>query len=150
MTTIPDEGLCGVCEETVRLRRGRTVKHAKPFDPDAPIAFTVVDGQVASVSANCPGSGQHPAVRLEMTFARWLRAHHTRRDARENRVAYLAQHVFRPCTRVKALSEVSWSTAEELRLLFVRQSPRDPWLVELVDEAEAAFEAFVAARAAAQ
>lgn len=145
MAAIPDEGLCVVCEETVQLRRdGRAVKHPRPYDPDAPIVFTLVDGRPVA-GANCGGGGQHPSIWLEMTFARWLRAHHKRRDARTNPVTYLAQRVFQPCTRAPAtaVAELSWSTPEELRLLLVRPGIND-WLGEYIDQAEAGYDVYLA------
>lgn len=146
--TPPDEGLCSVCEETVRLRRdGRPHKHQQPYDPDAPIVFTVVDGQVVTEPTDCPGARQQAAVRLEMTFARWLRAHHARRDGRDNPVTFLAQRVFQACTRVPAQSvaDLDWSSVEELRLRLVQPGVND-WLGEYVDAAEAGFEAYRAGK----
>jgi hypothetical protein len=147
--TPTDEGLCGVCEETVRLRRdGRPYAHPRPTDPDAPIVFTIVDGRALPVPVDCPGARQQAAVRLEMSFARWLRAHHTRRDGRENAVTFLAQRVFQACTRTpaKTVAELDWSSAGELRLRLVQPGVND-WLGEYVDAAEAGFEAYSAARA---
>lgn len=137
--TPPDEGLCAVCEETVRLRRdGRTVKHPRPYDPDGPIGL----------SNRCAGGEQQPAVRLEMSFARWLRAHHKRRDARENPVTFLAQRVFQACSRTpaKTMAELNWSTPEELRLWLVQPVVND-WLGEYIDQAQANYEAYASARA---
>jgi hypothetical protein len=146
--TPPDEGLCVVCEETVRLRRdGRTVKHSRPRDPDGPISFTLIGSEWVPASG-CLGSAQQPAVRLEMTFARWLRAHHARRDFRENPVSFLAQWVFRPCTRVKALSEVSWASPDELRLQLMAKPGQCDWIGRYIDAAEAGFEAYAAGRKA--
>ncbi|MFC8447632.1 hypothetical protein [Kitasatospora sp. NPDC057223] len=131
---IPDQGICAVCEVTVRLRRdGRTFRHSRPYDPDGPIYAT----------DTCPGAEQHPAVRLEMMFARWLHAHHTRRDARENPVTYLAQYVFRACSRTpaKGPAEVTWSTAEELRLLYLRPGVND-WLARYIVQAAAEYDRY--------
>jgi hypothetical protein len=153
VTTIPDEGLCGVCEETVRLRRdGRPYAHPRPADPDAPIVFTVVDGRALPVPVDCPGARQQAAVRLEMTFTRWLRAHHARRDARENPVTFLAQRVFQACTRVPAqpVADLDWSTVEELRLQLMGRPGECDWIGRYIDAAEAAFEAYSAARAQAR
>lgn len=153
MTTIPDEGLCGVCEETVRLRRdGRSYAHPRPADPDAPIVFAIVDGRAVPLRSDCSGARLQAAARLEMTFARWLRAHHTRRDGRENRVTALAQWVFRPCSRsrAKTVAEVSWSTPAELRLLLLAKPGVCDWIAEDIDVAEVAFEAYSAARAQAR
>lgn len=136
----PDEGLCVVCEETVRLRRdGRTVKHPKPYDPDGPIGL----------SNRCAGAEEFPAVRLEMTFPRWLRAHHGRRDARENPVTFLAQRVFQACSRTpaKTVAELNWSTPEELRLLLIRPGVND-WLGRYIDQAEAGYENYLSRRKA--
>lgn len=132
MVTIPEQGICAVCEVTVRLRRdGTTFKHPRPYDPDATIYAT----------DRCPGAEQHPAVRLEMSFARWLHAHHTRRDAATNPVTYLAQRIFQPCTRTPAAgpADVTWSTPDELRLLHLRPGVND-WLAANIDQAEAKYE----------
>jgi len=140
--TPPDEGLCAVCEETVPLRRdGRTPKHDKPYDPDGPIGLY----------NRCLGAEQQPAIRLDMTFARWLRAHHKRRDARDNPITFLAQRVFQACSRTpaKTVAELSWSTVEELRLLLVQ--PRvNEWIAAYLDQAEAAYGAYQAVRMAGQ
>jgi hypothetical protein len=148
VSEIPDEGLCGVCEETVRLRRdGRPYAHPRPTDPDAPIVFTIVDGRALLVPVDCPGARRQAAVRLEMSFARWLRAHHARRDGRENPVTFLAQWVFKPCTRVRALSEVLWASPDELRLELMGRPGECDWIARYIDQAEAAFEAYLVGRA---
>jgi hypothetical protein len=137
----------------VRLRRdGRPFAHPRPTDPDAPIVFTVVDGRALAVPADCPGARQQAAVHLEMTFARWLRAHHARKDARTNQVTYLSQRMFAACSRTpaKSVADVSWACADELRLLLLQKAPRDPWLQDLVGVAEAAFEVYSAARTQAR
>lgn len=142
----PDEGLCVVCEETVALRRdGRTVKHQRPFEADAPYVFTLVGGRPVA-DTHCPGAGQHPAVRLDMTFARWLRAHHKRRDHRDNKVTFLAQWVFKPCTRTaaKTVAELSWSTPEELRLQLMARPGQCDWIAEYIDAAQAGYEVYLA------
>lgn len=142
----PDEGLCAVCEETVQLRRdGRTVKHPRPQEPDAPYVFTLDRGRLVA-DTRCPGAGQHPAVRFEMTFPRWLRAHHKRRDHRDNPVTFLAQQLFQPCGRTpaKTVPELAWATPEELRLqLTARPGERD-WITEYIDAAQSAYTAFCA------
>ena len=145
----PDEGLCAVCEETVVLRRdGRTRKHPRPIDADAPYVFTIINGRSVA-DTNCPGADQQPAVRLEMTFARWLRAHHKRRDARDNPVSFLAQWVFKPCTRTRAktVAEVSWqwSAPAELRA-YLLVPGRNDWIGRYIDQVEAGYEAYTAAR----
>ncbi|WP_354643898.1 hypothetical protein [Kitasatospora camelliae] len=147
--TPPDEALCAVCEETVAIRRdGRTAKHPAPYDPDAPIVGTITPDGV-TWHTGCHGSNQQPSVRLEMSFARWLRAHHKRRDARDNPVTMLAQWVFKPCTHTKAktVSELTWSTPEELRLIYMARQGDCNWIGEYIDRAEAEFEAYSAARA---
>lgn len=139
MTTIPDEGICSVCEETVRLRRdGRTWRHDRPYDPHGPIGLY----------NQCLGAGQHPAVRLEMSFARWLRAHHTRRDGRTNAVTFLAQWVFQACSRTpaKTVAEVDWASPEELRLRLMARPGECDWIAEYIDQAERAYETYTDAR----
>lgn len=137
----PDEGLCAACEETVQLRRdGRTRRHDRPYDPDGPIFVTNL----------CPGAGQHPSVRLEMSFPRWLRAHHRRRDGRDNPVTFLAQRVFQACTRTPAmtLAEITWSTPEELRARLTARPGECDWIGEYIDAAQVGYEACRAARMA--
>lgn len=141
----PDEGLCVVCEETVALRRdGRTVKHPRPQDPDSPVVFTLDRGRPVA-DTHCLGTGQHPAARLDMTFARWLRAHHKRRDHRDKPVTFLAQWVFKPCTRTaaKTVTELTWATPDELRLHLLRPGVNG-WLAGYIDAAEASYEAYLA------
>jgi hypothetical protein len=134
--TITASGLCPVCEETVRIRRNGTLyRHQRPYDPDGPIGITY----------HCAGSGRTPAVTLPMTFARWLRGHVARRDARDNPVTYLAQRMFHACTRnpVKAVADVDWTTAEELHTELHREgSGRDrgcDWLCSYVQDTQIAF-----------
>lgn len=143
--TITTTGLCPVCEETVRIRRDGTLyKHQQPYDPDGPIVGTLTaDGVVWHTG--CPGSGRRPAVQLPMTFARWLRGHVARRDARDNPVTYLAQRMFHGCSRspVRGPADVDWSTAEELHGVLHRAGAgRDrscDWLCGYVEQAGNAF-----------
>jgi hypothetical protein len=134
-TSIPDQGLCGTCEETVRLRRdGSLYRHQLPYDPDGPVRL----------SNPCPGSGELPAVRLEMTFARWLHVHVARRDARDNPVTYLAQRMFHGCTRnpVKAVTDVGWAQADELHQVLHQEPGRASgcdWLCGYAQQAGAQY-----------
>lgn len=148
--TPPDEGLCAACEETVALRRdGRAVKHSQPYDPDGPIVGTITPNGVTWLTG-CQGGGQHPSVRLEMTFPRGLRAHHKRRDARDNPVTFLAQWAFKPCTRTpaKTVAEVGWATPDELRLQLMARPGECDWIAEYIDAAEAGYGAYLAQVAA--
>lgn len=145
--TPPPEGLCAVCEETVQLRRdGRTVKHRRTLEPDALYVGTITADTIVW-HTGCPGAGQHPATRLDMTFPRWLRAHHKRRDVRTNAVTFLAQWMFKPCTRTtaKTVAEVSrqWSNPAELRAYLLVPGQND-WLAEYIDAADAGYETFLA------
>lgn len=134
-TTVTATGLCPVCEETVRLRRdGSLYRHQLPFDPDGPVRL----------SNPCPGSGELPAVRLEMTFARWLHAHVARRDARESPVTYLAQRMFHGCSRspVQSPADVGWVTADELHQVLHQEPGRASgcdWLCGYVEQAGTAY-----------
>jgi hypothetical protein len=153
VSEIPREGLCSVCEETVRLRRGGACYvHPRPHDPDGPISFTIVDGRAVPVSTDCLGSRQQPAVRLEMTFSRWLRAHHTRRDARDNPVTFLAQRVFQACSRTpaKAVAELDWVSPEELAARLMAVPGQCDWIGEYIDQAAAAYETYSAVQAQAR
>lgn len=144
----PDEGLCAVCEETVALRRdGRTVKHQRPLDADAPYVGTITADAIVW-HTRCAGAGQHPAVRLEMTFPRWLRAHHKRRDTRDNPVTFLSQRVFKACTRTpaKSITELAWSTPDELRLHLMARPGECDWIARYIDTAQAGYERYLAAR----
>jgi hypothetical protein len=91
-------------------------------------------------SDGCPGSNQPPAIRLDMTFARWLHAHAARRDYRDNPVAFLAQWMFRPCSRTrKTPADVTWSSPEELHLQFHDADGECVWQCRYVEQAAAAF-----------
>ncbi|MGE7437993.1 hypothetical protein [Kitasatospora sp. NPDC001175] len=147
---IPDEGLCAMCEETIQLRRdGTCYVHPRPYVPDAPIVFTLNDAR-AVANTNCPASRQHPAVRLEMTFARWLHAHHRRRDACTNPLTYLAQRVFQPCagTPARTPADVTWASPEELHLVLRGKSHNCDWLCGYMEQAAKEFEKCTAAAAA--
>ncbi|WP_280701789.1 hypothetical protein [Kitasatospora sp. GP82] len=78
---------------------------------------------------------------MKMTFARWLQAHHARRDARANPGTYLAQRVFQPCTRTTARTpaDVSWATAEELHLVLCGEVHDCDWLCGYVEQAAVRF-----------
>lgn len=144
--TPPDEGLCSVCEETVRLRRdGRIFKHPKPYDPDASITGTITANGI-EWHTQCGGSGQQPAARLEMTFARWLHAHVKRRDARDNPVTFLAQWIYRPCTCSpgRTPADVSWRTVEELHDLRHGDKPACDWLCRSIRQAGERHETYAA------
>ncbi|MFE2407079.1 hypothetical protein ACFXDE_01910 [Kitasatospora sp. NPDC059408] len=141
--TPPPEGLCGVCEATVQVRRDSRLKvHPAPYDADTPIVFTITDrGPVACT--NCPGSGEPPAVLLEMTFARWLHAHANRRDAHTNAITYLAQHMFRPCSRTrKTPADVTWSTVDELHLLLHGDDTDCGWQCRYIEQVAVAYAAY--------
>ncbi|MGE7439809.1 hypothetical protein [Kitasatospora sp. NPDC001175] len=99
------------------------------------------------MNTDCAGSGQQPVVRLEMTFARWLHAHHRRRDAPENPITYLAQRVFPPCTGTPARTpaDVSWATPEELHLVLRGESHDCDWLCSYVEQTAEEFEKYTAA-----
>jgi hypothetical protein len=141
---VPNQGLCSVCEATVRIRKdGRTYAHPQPYDPDASIVCSIIDGRVV-VHSDCPGGNQPPAVLLEMTFARWLHAHAGRRDFRENQVTFLAQHMFRPCTRTrKTPADVTWARPEELHLEFHDAGGTCGWQCRYIEQAAAAYASFV-------
>lgn len=141
--TISATGLCPVCEETVRIRRnGNLYGHEQPYDPDGPIVGTLTATGVAW-HTSCPGSGQRPAVVLELTFARWLHGHVARRDAHDNPITYLAQRMFHGCSRtpVRGPADVAWSTAEELHqaLHHAGRGPDCDWLCGYLEQARTAF-----------
>ncbi|MEV8324562.1 hypothetical protein [Kitasatospora sp. NPDC056731] len=131
--TPPPEGICGPCEQTIPIRKdGRIKNHPVPYDPDGPIVYT-----------DCPGAGQPPAIRLDMTFARWLHAHVARRDYRANPITFLAQHMFRPCSRTrKTPADVTWSSPEELHLQFHEPAGECGWQCRYIDQAAAAYSAY--------
>ncbi|MGK4585213.1 hypothetical protein [Kitasatospora sp. HPMI-4] len=87
-----------------------------------------------------------PDVRLEMTFARRLHAHHRHCDARENSVTYLAQSVFQPCagTPARTPADVSWPTPEETHLVLRGESQDCDWLCGYVEQATKGFETYAA------
>jgi hypothetical protein len=130
------EGVCSVCEETVRLRKnGTTYAHPIPVDINMPLVGTITDQGIVW-EENCAGGGQHPTVILEMTFARWLHAHVARRDARTNPVTYLAQRAFRPCSRTrKTLVDIVWASPDELHLLLHGTSDKCGWQCRYVKQA---------------
>ncbi|MEV7770524.1 hypothetical protein [Kitasatospora sp. NPDC086791] len=146
----PFEGICGTCEQTLPIRKDGCVKrHPIPYDPDGPIVFAVTArGPVACTT--CPGAGEPPAIRLEMTFARWLHAHAARRDCRDNPVTFLAQWMFRPCSRTrKTPSDVTWSSPEELHLQFHATDGECGWQCRYIEQAAKAFAEYDDARRAA-
>ncbi|MFF0409111.1 hypothetical protein ACFYUY_01580 [Kitasatospora sp. NPDC004745] len=137
--TPPPEGICGHCEQTLSIRKDGCLKrHTIPYDPEGSILYS-----------NCPGSDRAPAIRLDMTFARWLHAHAARRDYRDNPVTFLAQWMFRPCSRTrKTPADVTWSSPEELHL--VLHGAEDPcgWQCRYIEQAAAGFAAYDDARRA--
>jgi hypothetical protein len=117
-TTIPGQGLCAVCEQTVSIRLdGTTYAHPIPPDVNAPLVGTLTADGIVWID-DCAGGNRPPALLLEMTFARWLHAHAGRRDTRTNPVAWLAKRCFRPCPRtVRTPADVPWTGSDELHLL---------------------------------
>jgi hypothetical protein len=153
-TTITATGICPACEETVRIRKaGVLYVHEKPYDPDGPIVGTITEDGVVWHTA-CAGSGQQPAVVLELTFARWLYAHRGRRDWRHNPIAQLAQYAFgtRGGCGDRGPGEVDWTTAEQFHIARHRlptgagpDKTSCDWVCQFIEQAAEEYAAFLAA-----
>jgi hypothetical protein len=145
ITKPPAEGLCRVCEQTTRVRsNGLLYKHPK-------FAYTVTSA-ITAEDNNCTGSGQLPSIVLEMTFARWLHAHRTRRDFRTNDITLLAQYAFgerNSCAPLRTPADVSWTTAEAFHVhIHTRPTGVGPekiscdWRCRMIDKVSISYQTY--------